>query len=214
MHHRWTADHAQLFERLEMVWEQYDLLLDGQVDGSLTRGQVDKLIDDLRMQIDDSVVHQDMGDEAPLVIFDQRNNIQVMDSTEGDNLAEDSACASPGRLGPERSRAAARQSIRRGSVKGGGGRGSVKDVRAGQQVVLLEARVASLETQLEVQDAAFCHVAEALATLGAALNVSLPPVPPAPSRRKSPAGGVALGPFPSEAAVQIEQRVQERSSSG
>ena len=30
---RWTADHAQLFERLEMVWELYDLELDGQIDG-------------------------------------------------------------------------------------------------------------------------------------------------------------------------------------
>ena len=41
---RWTADHAQLFERLEMVWEVYDVQLDGEMDGTLTRMQVDKLI--------------------------------------------------------------------------------------------------------------------------------------------------------------------------
>jgi len=191
---RWTADHAQLFERLEMVWEVYDLELDGEVDGTLTKSQIDKLINDLRMQIDDSVVHQpNDGDDnanAPLVVFDKQNKITKIDGKEGEEgedghhtggLAEDS----------ERNSPAPRQSGRRGSVKSGG-RGSAKDLgRSVKQVEMLEARVTSIETQLESQDAAFRHVAEALATLGAALNVSLPPVPPAPSSRTSAAGASA-----------------------
>lgn len=74
-----------------------------------------------------------------------------------------------------------RQSGRRNSVKSGG-RGSAKDLsRSMRQLETLEGRVASMESQLESQDAAFRHVAEALATLGAALNVALPPVPPSPT---------------------------------
>ena len=177
-----------------MVWEVYDLELDGEVDGTLTKSQIDKLINDLRMQIDDSVVHQpNDGDDnanAPLVVFDKQNKITKIDGKEGEEgedghhtggLAEDS----------ERNSPAPRQSGRRGSVKSGG-RGSAKDLgRSVKQVEMLEARIASIETQLESQDAAFRHVAEALATLGAALNVSLPPVPPAPSSRTSAAGASA-----------------------
>ena len=61
---RWTADHAQLYERLEMMWDMYDLTLDGQLDGSLSKRQMAKLIEDLRLQIEDNVQMQP-GDNSP-----------------------------------------------------------------------------------------------------------------------------------------------------
>ena len=176
-----------------MVWEVYDLELDGEVDGTLTKNQIDKLINDLRMQIDDSVVHQpNDGDDsaAPLVVFDKQNKITKIDAKEGEEGEDGGGHAEEGGVNSP----APRQSGRRGSVKSGG-RGSAKDLgRSVKQVEMLEARVTSIETQLESQDAAFRHVAEALATLGAALNVSLPPVPPAPSSRTSAAGASAQDP--------------------
>ena len=108
----------------------------------------------------------------------------------------------------------ARRSERAG--KGGGGRGSFMEVRGGQQhgkqVLLLEARVAAMDTQLEAQGAAFRHVAESLVTLGAALNVPLttvPPLPPAPPPRR------ARAPEPerrrSQPAEHIQQTFQDDS---
>jgi hypothetical protein len=192
MHCRWTADHAQLFERLEMVWDVYDLELDGEQDGTLARSQIDKLIHDLRMQIDDSVVHQpndeDDSSSAPLVVFDKQNKITKIGGKEGEEGEEGDHTGGPA---DDNSPAPRQSGSRRSNVKSGG-RGSAKDLgRSVKQVEILEARVASIEKQLESQDAAFRHVAEALATLGAALNVSLPPVPSAPSSRTSAAGASA-----------------------
>ena len=139
------------------------------------------------MQIDDSVVHQPTEGEdsanAPLVVFDKQNKIQKIDGVEGEE-GEDPQHTGAVPEEAEPHSPVPRQSGRRASVKSGG-RGSAKDLsRSIRHLEALEGRVASIESQLESQAAAYRHVAEALATLGAALNVALPPVPPSPASRK------------------------------
>ena len=47
-------------ERLELMWDMYDYKLDGQLDGELSKFQVSKLFDDLRLQLDDSAALEGM----------------------------------------------------------------------------------------------------------------------------------------------------------
>ena len=37
---KWSSDHAQLMERLELMWDMYDYKLDGQLDSELSKFQV------------------------------------------------------------------------------------------------------------------------------------------------------------------------------
>jgi len=141
------------------------------------------------MQIDDSVVHQPTEGEdsanAPLVVFDKQNKIQKIDGVEGEEGEDPQHTGAVPEEAETPHSPAPRQSGRRASAVKSGGRGSAKDLsRSMRHLEALEGRVASIESQLESQAAAYRHVAEALATLGAALNVALPPVPPSPASRK------------------------------
>ena len=191
---KWSSDHAQLMERLELMWDMYDYKLDGQLDGELSKFQVSKLFDDLRLQLDDSAALE--GSNQPLVSFDMYGNAYTAGGeglmtpatavageagvapTEGASSSTDAAAAAAAGGGGGAPGAPG------GAGGGGGGVGSFNPRRpsfGGGVGGPLDARVAALEGELAEQSASLQHIGDALALLATALDVTLPPRPKRPS---------------------------------
>jgi len=64
----WSADHTHLWERISLMWDMYDIRLDGRFDGALTQTQAAKLFKDLKKQLDDR--YSPLDNDQPLVHFD------------------------------------------------------------------------------------------------------------------------------------------------
>mmetsp|Transcript_17274 Transcript_17274/g.41314 ORF Transcript_17274/g.41314 Transcript_17274/m.41314 type:complete len:525 (+) Transcript_17274:75-1649(+) len=63
---KWSADHTQLWERIELMWDAYDIRMDGKLDGALSRAQAVKLFHDLKLQLEDHALTFGEGDDQPL----------------------------------------------------------------------------------------------------------------------------------------------------
>ena len=150
------------------MWDMYDLTLDGQLDGSLSKGQMAKLLEDLKRQIEDNVQMQPMDGDQPLVFFDHNGqptcNTSAAVYDEGPDGDPSQAAGSVGAASIAERRASscgcgnALGGQRRGSVATGGHRASAQARASSMDAVWARAHPKYLQS--DALDDAFCDEIE------------------------------------------------------